>query len=193
MAQSMVTFLAWPRSVRTPFQLDAEVFGDGFAAGQDCDVLQHGLATIAKARGLDGATFSVPRSLFTTRVASASPSTSSAMITSGRPLLAIFRAKGSRSLRLTETSFVDEDVGVLENGFHRSGLVTKDGREVAAVADRTPSTTSRWVSIVLASSTVMTPSLPTFFIASAMICRWSRRCWPDGADLRDHVAGNLRG
>src|SRR5664279_4303034 len=32
-----------------------------------------------------------------------------------------------------------------------------------------PSTTSNWVSIVLASSTVITPSLPTFFMASAMI------------------------
>src|SRR5271169_4908955 len=32
-----------------------------------------------------------------------------------------------------------------------------------------PSTTSNWVSIVLASSTVMTPSLPTFFMASAMM------------------------
>src|SRR5713226_4874442 len=31
-----------------------------------------------------------------------------------------------------------------------------------------PSTTSRVVSIVLDSSTVMTPSLPTFFMASAM-------------------------
>src|SRR5205807_3134457 len=32
-----------------------------------------------------------------------------------------------------------------------------------------PSTTSRVVSIVLDSSTVMTPSLPTFFMASAMM------------------------
>ena len=35
-------------------QLDAKIFGDGLAAGQDCDVLQHGLAAIAEARGLDG-------------------------------------------------------------------------------------------------------------------------------------------
>ena len=35
-------------------KLDAEVFGDGFAAGQDCDVLQHGLATVAESRGLHG-------------------------------------------------------------------------------------------------------------------------------------------
>ena len=34
-------------------KLDAEVFGDGLAAGQRSDVLEHGLATIAKAGGLD--------------------------------------------------------------------------------------------------------------------------------------------
>jgi hypothetical protein len=36
------------------FQLDAEVFGDHLAAGQDGDVFQHGLAAVAEARSLDG-------------------------------------------------------------------------------------------------------------------------------------------
>ena len=40
---------------------------------------------------------SVPRSLFTTRVASASPSTSSAMMSSGLPLCATFSRMGSSS------------------------------------------------------------------------------------------------
>ena len=40
---------------------------------------------------------SVPRSLFTTRVARASPSTSSAMISRGLPSFAICSSKGSRS------------------------------------------------------------------------------------------------
>src|ERR1700744_832437 len=35
-------------------ELDAEVFRDCLAAGQDRDVLQHGLAAIAEARSLDG-------------------------------------------------------------------------------------------------------------------------------------------
>jgi hypothetical protein len=35
-------------------ELDAEVFGDGLAAGEDGDVLEHGLAAIAEARSLDG-------------------------------------------------------------------------------------------------------------------------------------------
>ena len=35
-------------------ELDAEVFGDALAAGEDGDVFQHRLAAIAEARGLDG-------------------------------------------------------------------------------------------------------------------------------------------
>src|SRR5207253_8842426 len=36
-------------------QLDAQIFGDGLSAGEDRDVLQHGLAAIAEARRLYGA------------------------------------------------------------------------------------------------------------------------------------------
>ena len=36
------------------FELDAEFFEDGGAAGDDGDVFEHGLAAIAKAGGLDG-------------------------------------------------------------------------------------------------------------------------------------------
>src|SRR5262249_1341834 len=36
-------------------ELDAEVLGEELAAGEDGDVLEHGLAAIAKAGGLDGA------------------------------------------------------------------------------------------------------------------------------------------
>ncbi len=43
------------------------------------------------------ATFSVPRSLFTTSVASASPSTSSAMTSIGLPVWATFSRTGRRS------------------------------------------------------------------------------------------------
>jgi hypothetical protein len=37
-------------------ELDAEVLGDRLAAGQDRDVLEHGLAAVAEARRLDRAT-----------------------------------------------------------------------------------------------------------------------------------------
>jgi hypothetical protein len=46
---------------------------------------------------LTAATFRVPRSLLTTRVASASPSTSSAMMSSGFAVRAIDSSSGSRS------------------------------------------------------------------------------------------------
>ena len=36
------------------FELDAEFFEDGRAAGDDGDVFEHGLAAIAEAGGLDG-------------------------------------------------------------------------------------------------------------------------------------------
>ena len=49
----------------------------------------------------------------------------------------------------------------------RSGLVTKYGERYPR-SNCMPSTTSRVVSIDLASSTVMTPSLPTFSMASAI-------------------------
>jgi hypothetical protein len=50
------------------------------------------------------ATFSTPRILFTTRVASASPSTSSAMISSGLPLRATCSRMGIMSC-IDETFF----------------------------------------------------------------------------------------
>jgi hypothetical protein len=52
---SIVTRLARPRSLRSVLELEAEVLGDHLAAGEDGDVLQHLLAAVAEARGLDGA------------------------------------------------------------------------------------------------------------------------------------------
>src|SRR5882757_5729596 len=65
----------------------------------------------------------VPRILLTTRVASASPSTSSAMIASGLPDCMTFSSSGSRSL--TEEIF--------EHGFHALGVGHEVGRDVALV------------------------------------------------------------
>ncbi|MNT69363.1 hypothetical protein D3C72_2076780 [compost metagenome] len=55
-----------------------------------------------KPGALTAAVFRMPRMLLTTRVARASPSTSSAMISSGRPALATCSSTGSRS-RMFET------------------------------------------------------------------------------------------
>jgi hypothetical protein len=47
---------------RELLELQAEVFADHRAAGQDGDVAQHGLAAIAETGRLDRTTFSTPRS-----------------------------------------------------------------------------------------------------------------------------------
>src|SRR3954469_10826310 len=52
-----------------------------------------------------------------------------------------------------------------------------------------PSTTSSSVSRPFASSTVMTPSLPTFCIASAIISPIARSLGRDRADLSDLLVG----
>ena len=52
---SISTFLARPsHGERHVFELDTEVLADHLAAGEDGDVLQHGLAAVAEARGLHG-------------------------------------------------------------------------------------------------------------------------------------------
>ncbi len=78
-----------------------------------------------KPGALTAATCSVPRSLLTTRVASASPSTSSAMMMSGRPPRATCSRRGRRS-------FIDEIffswmrmTGFSSTASMRSGSVTK--------------------------------------------------------------------
>ena len=52
---SIVTFLARPSiSQRDVLELDAEILGHDAAARDGGDVLEHGLAAVAKARSLDG-------------------------------------------------------------------------------------------------------------------------------------------
>ncbi len=74
------------------------------------------------------ATWIVPRSLLTTRVANASPSTSSEMINNGLPSFeGGLLEQRQHVLEAVDLLFVDEDVGVLEDAVHSidSGLVTK--------------------------------------------------------------------
>ncbi len=66
-------------------QLEAHLLGDDLAAREDGDVLQHPLAAVAEARGLDRHTGEGAAELVHDQVARASPSTSSAMIRIGLP------------------------------------------------------------------------------------------------------------
>ena len=79
------------------------------------------------------ATFRPPRSLLTTSVASASPSTSSAMMSSGLPRLHHGFQDRQQRLQAGELLLVDEDVGLFQLGDHLVGVGDEVGREIAAV------------------------------------------------------------
>ena len=131
---SMVIFLAWPRSRDLDvLELDAEIFGDGLAAGQDGDVLQHGLAAIAEARGLHRRDLQRAAQLVDDQG-------------SERFAFDVFRDDQQRLAALgdllqqreqvlhrADLLFVDQDVGVLERGFHPLRIGHEVGREIAAV------------------------------------------------------------
>ena len=114
------------------------------------------------------ATLSVPRSLFTTSVASASPSTSSATMRMGRPVRTTCSSSGMRSAIALIFFSVMRMKGSSSSTTIRAGSVTKYG-EMYPRSNCMPSTTFSVVSRPLASSTVITPSLPTFSMASAMM------------------------
>ena len=108
----------------------------------------------------------MPRSLLTTSVASASPSISSATITSGLLALLIASSSGTKFFALEIFSSNSKIKGFSNSQVCVSASVTKWG-ERNPRSNCMPSTTSTVVSACLPSSTVITPSLPTFRNASA--------------------------
>ena len=129
-----MTRLARPRSSSlNAFQLDAGLFHDGLAAGQDRDVFQHGLAAVAEARGLHGA--DIERS--------------AQLVDHQRGQRFAFHFFGDQQQRLAgagdllenrqhvlhaaDLLFVDQDVGIFEHAFHALGIGHEVRREVAAV------------------------------------------------------------
>ena len=75
----------------------------------------------------------VPRILLTTSVARASPSTSSAMITSGLPACMTFSSTGSRSRTAVIFEPTSRMYGSSSDGFHALGVGDEVGRDVALV------------------------------------------------------------
>ena len=86
-----------------------------------------------KPGALTAATFRPPRSLLTTSVASASPSISSATISSGLPVCTIGLEHGQQRLQARQLLLVDEDVGLLQLHRHLLGIGDEVGRKVAAI------------------------------------------------------------
>ncbi len=111
----------------------------------------------------------VPRNLLTTKVARASPSTSSAIITSSFfPLWASFSRSGKISLMLEIFLSVISTAWSRAMASMRSGLVIIYG-ETYPLSNCIPSTISDSTESDWDSSTVTTPSLPTLLIVSAIM------------------------
>ena len=117
---------------------------------------------------LTAQTFRTPRILLMTRVLSASPVTSSAMMMSGFFDSITFSRKGTNLVTESILSSKIRTSALLNSTDIASVSVTKFALKYPR-SKRMPSTTSTIVSRPLPSSTVMTPSLPTFSKASAMI------------------------
>ncbi|CFP67311.1 Uncharacterised protein [Bordetella pertussis] len=93
--------LAWPRSCSVAFSSDMPVSSEITVPPVRMAMSSSmALRRSPKPGALTAVVFRMPRMLFTTRVASASPSTSSAMISSGRLDLATCSSTGSRSRML---------------------------------------------------------------------------------------------
>ena len=119
---------------RELLERDAEVLEDRRAAGEDGDVLEHGLAAVAEAGGLDGAALEDAAELVEHEGGEGF-----ALDLLGDDEQGLARpwrsARGSaeKSLMRAELLLVNEDVGVVEGDFHRLGLVDEVRRDVALV------------------------------------------------------------
>src|ERR1700736_311891 len=114
-------------------QLDAQVFGDGLAAGEGGNVLQHSFAAIAKAGSLCGRDLQrAPQFVDHER------SQGLAFDVFGHDqqrlaALGDLLQQRQQVFHRADFLFVDQNVGVLERNFHALGIGHEVGREVAAV------------------------------------------------------------
>ena len=100
------------------FELDAQFFEDGGAAGDDGDVFQHRLAAIAEAGGLDGGDLEGAAELVDDQGRQGFAFDVLGDDEQGLPSSAILLRTGTRSRARADFLLVDQDVGVFEDGFH---------------------------------------------------------------------------
>ena len=150
-------------------QLDAKFLADDASAGDDGDVIEDGLAAIAEARRLHGGRLQRATQLVDDqrgeRLAFEILGDDQERPAFRRDLL----EDGQQVLERRDLLVVEQNRRVLQHDFHAFGVGHEVGREVAAVELHPFDDCRAIVSMVRPSSTVMTPSLPTFSIASAMI------------------------
>jgi len=150
------------------FELDAEVFEDGLAAGEHGDVFEHGLAAVAVAGGLDGGALERAAQLVDHQ---RRQGLAFDLFADDQDRLAgLHDLLEDRDEVLVggDFLFVDEDVDVFELALHLLRVGDEVGAEIAAIELHALDELGV-VSRVLPSSTVMTPSLPTLSMASAMM------------------------
>src|SRR6267143_953244 len=114
-------------------ELDAEVFGDGLTAGQNRDVLEHGLAAIAKARGLDGGALQGAAQLVHHEGGEGFAFDILRNDEERLAELGNLLEQGKQVLHRADLLFVDEDQGVFEDNFLAIHVGDEVGGEVAAV------------------------------------------------------------
>src|SRR6516162_8158435 len=131
---SMVTFLARPRS--STFTFSSLIPRSSVMALPPVSVAissSIALRRSPKPGAFTAAHCSVPRSLFTTSVASASPSISSAIISKGLPIFAGLLEQGKEVFHRADFLFLDQDANVFEYALHPFGIGDKIRREIATV------------------------------------------------------------
>ena len=118
---------------RGAIELAADLLGDHLAAGQDGDVLQHRLAAIAEARGLDGQDVDGAAQLVHhqggQRLAVHVLGDDHQVLADLEHLLQHRQDVGDGGDLLVG----DQDVGIVEDGFHPLGVGDEVGGDVAAV------------------------------------------------------------
>src|SRR5215204_2324446 len=118
---------------RHVLELDAEVFRDRLAGGEDGDVLEHGLATVAEARSLHGRNLEAAAQLVDDE---GGEGLAFHVLGDDEERLARLHhglEDREHGLQRRELLLVDEDVRVLELGHHLLGVGDEVRREVAAV------------------------------------------------------------
>src|SRR6266851_3867323 len=174
-------------------ELRAEILGDGFAAGEDRDVLEHGLATIAKARGFHcSALQRAAEFVDDERCQGFAVDVLSDDQERLAHLGGLFE-QWQQILHRADLLFVDQDVHVLEYTFHALRIGHKVGREVAAVKlhafDHFERRLHR-LGFLDGDDAILTNLLHRFGDDAAYLLVG---VGTDGANLRDHVALHLAG
>src|SRR6478672_2791421 len=118
---------------RDVLHLDAEIFRDRLTTGQNCDVLQHGLAAIAEARSLHSGNLEAATQAVDDK--SGESLAFDVFRDNYKRLAALNNGFQQRKqfIQLRQLLFIDEDVGVFHFNAHLVGVGDEVGRDVAAV------------------------------------------------------------